>query len=138
MYRLSSSLICGVITVATLGLLDPNVGSTSNAGLKALNISGTSAAVNRAAKSDRLASPHTVLSNEAWKTEFNARLRNQAKRGIATDPFKKSDETQPVPAKMPVGCEAAVSIALDDDLARIPSRCISSLPVNESATWNVG
>jgi hypothetical protein len=131
MYRLSSSLICGVIAVPALGLLDPNVGSTSNAGLNAS--SSTAAAVNRAAKSDRLASPHMVFSSEAWKTEFNARLRNQTKKGAATDPVEKRDETKRAPAKMPVGCEAAVSIALDDDLARTPSRCISSLPISEPA-----
>ena len=135
MYHLSSSLICGVVAVATLGLLDPNVGSTSNAGL---NASSTSVAVNRAAKSDRLPSPHTLLSNDVWKAEFNARLNNQAKSGVTTDLAKKRDETQQVPAKMPVGCEAAVSIALDNVLARTPSRCISSLPASEPADWNVG
>ena len=128
MYHLSSSVICGVIAVAALGLFNPDTG------LKAQVPSAQSTSifdtVNRTAKSDRLQLSSPSLA-EAWKEEFNARVKSRPSKSNSPAPAVKRDETKNVPAEMPVGCEPAVSSVLDNVLAKIPSRCISSLPLAE-------
>ncbi len=128
MYQFSSGLVCGLLGVCALGLVTPETGSNPRP-LDNANYIG--ATVNRAAKADRLSSDVTQAS-QAWKTEFNARIKGRTGNDAATNSAAKANrENTQVPDEMPIGCEPAVSAVLDDMLAKIPSRCVSSLFASE-------
>ena len=122
MYRLSSNLIVGIVAVSTLGVFSSDTGSQPVVGARPQNISDS---VNRIAKGDRLYVP-SAQSYQAWKDEFNARVKGQYQN--STPGNARKPDAKLTPKEMPVGCEPAVSIALDDILAKIPSRCVSSVP----------
>jgi hypothetical protein len=126
MYHLSYSVICGVIAVAALGLFNPDTGSKAQ--VPSAQPTSIYDSVNRTAKSDRLQQTSESLT-KAGKDDFNARIKDRTLNGNRPAPAQKMDETKSVPAEMPVGCEPAVSAVLDNMLAKIPSRCISSLPL---------
>lgn len=126
MYRFASGLFCGLIGFSALGLVVPGTGSNVQPSFESAVTVG--ATVNRAAKADRLQA--VAFSSEAWKTEFNARIKGQLLNDTPMTPATKLEDRS-VPNEMPVGCEPAVSAVLDDVLAKIPSRCLSSLFGNE-------
>ena len=126
MYQFGSGLVGGLIGICAFGLIQ-ETGSIPRESLHHSVIIGVS--VNRAAKGDRLQS-EAMRSSDGWKSEFNARIKGQVGNDRATNPAIKLEKFR-APSEMPVGCEPAVSIVLDDVLAKIPSRCISRLSSNE-------
>ena len=151
MYNLSSGIIGGTLAVFAMGLFVPEISSDSLAALRtppgATAVSNdTYLSVNRALKTDRL----TVCSPEdATSSTNNCRIGvartvqtappvNVSVVGKSITPGKSSRDAASTPTRVPgkrrdpmpeitipVGCESAVSVAADPELAHTPSRCIS-------------
>lgn len=116
MVRFISGFVCGLMGVAVFGLSMPEAGSTSRA------FDAISASVNRAAKGDRLSLEGT-RSPQASKMPFNTSAKTRSVN--EGRPVLKTTPQQTKRSKMPIGCEPAVSVVLDNDLAKTPSRCLA-------------
>lgn len=153
MYRFSLGILGGAIAVFAMGVIIPDADSGLGAGLRAstrtIGLHGqthgqTYVSVNRTLKGDRLSACTSGLRSNGSPV-CQERLRGAAARpanvitvqktmrrlpmgNVVDSPVRRpgGQRRDPLPAiAMPIGCEAAVSVAADPELASTPSRCIS-------------
>ncbi|MGZ5809831.1 MAG: hypothetical protein ACXWKA_09245 [Xanthobacteraceae bacterium] len=134
-----------------MGLFVPEISSDSLAALRTPSDARTVSndahvSVNRALKTDRLTvcTPNNVTSaSNTCRVGIAEKVQpatpvNGSVVGKTTVPRKASRDAASTPGRLPVkprdpmpeinmpdGCESAVSVAADPELARTPSRCIS-------------
>jgi hypothetical protein len=151
MYQLASGIFGGTVALFAMGLFVPEIGGDSLAALRspgdvASATQTTYESVNRGLKGDRLTvcTPSEISGNMPTSDcrarvgqVFGSGPANVTVMGKSTGPGNVSRDaagTTVTPGKLrgpspklelPVGCESAVSIAADPDLARTPSRCVS-------------